>query len=84
MIHIHSGETSQPRDFVARSVAACPHALKLASLTFKNLWEVDRLVTSLLSQRPDHPANQLSRGSPGFRGYGGWGRDPPDDKKKNS
>ena len=29
------------QDFVARSVAARPHALKLASLTFKNLWEVD-------------------------------------------
>ena len=34
MIQIHSGETSRPRDFVARSVAARPHALKLASLTF--------------------------------------------------
>ena len=41
MIQIHSGKTSRPRDFVARSVAARPHALKLASLTFKNLWEVD-------------------------------------------
>ena len=41
-IQIHSGEISRPRDFVARSVAARPHALKLASLTFcKNLWEVD-------------------------------------------
>ena len=27
-----------PRDFVARSVAARPHALKLTSFTFKNLW----------------------------------------------
>ena len=26
------------QDFVARSVAARPHALKLPSLTFKNLW----------------------------------------------
>ena len=33
--------TSRPRDFVARSVAAGPHALKLASFTFKNLWEVN-------------------------------------------
>ena len=41
MIQIHSGETIRPRDFLARSVAARPHALKLASLTFKNLWEVD-------------------------------------------
>ena len=41
MILIHSVKTSRPRDFVARSVAARPHALKLASLTFKNLWEVD-------------------------------------------
>ena len=41
MIQIHSGKTSRPRDFVARSVAARPYALKLASLTFKNLWEVD-------------------------------------------
>ena len=29
MIQIHSGETSRPRDFVARSVAARPHASKL-------------------------------------------------------
>ena len=29
--------TSSP----TRSVAVRPHALKLASLTFKNLWEVD-------------------------------------------
>ena len=41
MIQIHSGEASRPRDFVAISVDARPHALKLASLTFKNLWEVD-------------------------------------------
>ena len=43
MIQIHSGETSQPPDFVACSLAARPHALKLTSLTFKNLWEVDSL-----------------------------------------
>ena len=36
MIQIHSGETSQPRD-LARSVAGRTHALKLASLTIKNL-----------------------------------------------
>ena len=41
MIQIHSGKTSQPRDFVARSVAARPHALKLALLTCMNLWEVN-------------------------------------------
>ena len=35
MIQIHSGETSRTRDFVARSVAARPHALKLASLNFR-------------------------------------------------
>ena len=35
MIQIHSGETSRPRDFVACSVAARPHALKLASLNFR-------------------------------------------------
>ena len=32
MIQIHSGETSRPRDFAARSVAARPDALKLALL----------------------------------------------------
>ena len=36
-----SCEKSPPRHFVARSVAARPRALKLASLTFKNLCEVD-------------------------------------------
>ena len=41
MIQIHSGETSRPQDFVARSVATRPLALKLASLAFKNLGEVD-------------------------------------------
>ena len=41
MIQIHSGETSRLRDFIARSVAARPHAMKLASLTFKNLSQVD-------------------------------------------
>ena len=41
MIQIHSREKSRPPDFVACSVAARPHALKLASLTFKNLLEVD-------------------------------------------
>ena len=30
-----------PRDFFVRSYAARSHALKLASLTFKNSWEVD-------------------------------------------
>ena len=39
MIQIHPGETSQPQDFIACSVALQPHALKLALLTF--LWEVD-------------------------------------------
>ena len=41
IIQIHSGETSRPLDVVARSVFARPHALKHASLSFKNLWEVD-------------------------------------------
>ena len=41
MIQIQSGEISRPRDFVTSSIPARPHALKLASLTFKNLWEVD-------------------------------------------
>ena len=41
MIQIHSGEASRPRHFVAHSVAVRPHALKLASLTFKNSWEVN-------------------------------------------
>ena len=41
MIQIHSGKTSRPWDFVSRSVTARPHALKLTSLTFKSLWEVD-------------------------------------------
>ena len=41
MIQIQSGETSQPQDFVTSSIPAQPLALKLASLTFKNLWEVD-------------------------------------------
>ena len=41
MIQIHSAETSRPRDFVARLVAARPHALKLVSLTFKKSREVD-------------------------------------------
>ena len=40
-IHIHSGKTSRPQGVVARSLVARPHALKLASLTFKNLSEVD-------------------------------------------
>ena len=39
MIQIHPGETSQPQDFIACSVAVQPRALKLALLTF--LWEVD-------------------------------------------
>ena len=34
IIQIHSGETSRPRDFGARSVTARPCALKLASITF--------------------------------------------------
>ena len=39
MIEIYSGQKSRPQDFVARSVIARSHAsaLKLASLTFKNL-----------------------------------------------
>ena len=41
ILQIYSGETSRPLDVVARSVAERPHALKHASLTFKNLWEVD-------------------------------------------
>ena len=41
MIQIHSGETSRPWDFVTRLVAARPHALKLISLTFKKLREVN-------------------------------------------
>ena len=43
MIEIHSGQKSRPQDFVARSVVArsLASALKLASLTFKNSWEVD-------------------------------------------
>ena len=41
VIPIHSGETSRSRDFVGSPVAARPHALMLASLTFNNLWEVD-------------------------------------------
>ena len=41
MFQIRSGETSRPREFAARSVAARPHSLKLASLTLKNLWAVD-------------------------------------------
>ena len=40
-IHIHSGKTSRPQGVVGRSLVARPHALKLASLTFKNLSEVD-------------------------------------------
>ena len=36
MIQTPSSETSPPRDFVARSVAARSHAWKLSSLTFKN------------------------------------------------
>ena len=35
VIQIRSGETSRPLDSVARSIAARPHALKLASLTFR-------------------------------------------------
>ena len=35
MIQIHSGETSRPPDLIASSVAAPPHALKLASLTLR-------------------------------------------------
>ena len=42
MIQIHSGETSQSRDFFW-SVSVRPHALKLALLTFKNLWEIDHV-----------------------------------------
>ena len=41
IIQNHSRETGRPRDFVARSVATRPPALKLASLTFKKLWEVN-------------------------------------------
>ena len=41
MIQIQSGETSRRRDFVTSSIPVRPHALKLASLTFKNFWEVD-------------------------------------------
>ena len=37
MIQIHSGETSRPREFVARLVTTRPHALKLTSLTFNPL-----------------------------------------------
>ena len=36
-IHIHSGKTSRPQDVVARSFSSRPYALKLTSLTFKNL-----------------------------------------------
>ena len=43
MIQIHSGDTSRPRDFFGHLVAVRPHALKLASLTFKNLWEIDHV-----------------------------------------
>lgn len=43
---LRSGETSRPRDFVARSVAARPDAFKLASITFKNEIMRGRLVTS--------------------------------------
>ena len=39
MIHIHSGETGRPQDIVARSFASRPHALKLASLTFRTYKE---------------------------------------------
>ena len=46
MTQIHSGETSWPRDCVARSVAARLHALKLASITFQELM-LSRLVASL-------------------------------------
>ena len=46
MTQIHSGETSWPRDCVARSVAARLHALKLASITFQELM-LGRLVASL-------------------------------------
>ena len=35
MIQMHSGETSRPPDLIASSVAAPPHALKLASLTLR-------------------------------------------------
>ena len=45
MIQIHADETSRPPDFVARSVAARPRALKLASLTFQLVR--GRLVASL-------------------------------------
>ena len=48
MIQIHSGETSQPRDFVASSIPARSRALKLASLTFKNLVLRGWLEASLL------------------------------------
>ena len=48
MIQIHSGETSQPQDFVASSIPARSCALKLASLTLKNLVLRGRLVASLL------------------------------------
>ena len=41
IIQIHSGETSWPRDSIAHSVTAQPHVLKHASLTFKNLQEVN-------------------------------------------
>ena len=45
MIQIHADETSRPPNFVARSVAARPRALKLASLTFQLVR--GRLVASL-------------------------------------
>ena len=45
MIQIHADETSRPPDFIARSVAARPRALKLASLTFQLVR--GRLVASL-------------------------------------
>ena len=48
MIQIHSGETSQPQDFVASSIPARSCALKLASLTLKNLVLRGRLVANLL------------------------------------
>ena len=42
MIQIHSGATSRPQDFVARSVATRPHALKLARVCLCDLNYQDR------------------------------------------
>ena len=42
MIQIYSGATSRPQDFVVRSVAARPHALKLARVCRCDLNDQDR------------------------------------------